>query len=206
MVMASSKPTRGYGALEGFLARKRSTMANRLLSPCPSGRVLDIGCGQYPVFLARSRFHEKYGLDREEGRCYTGSGSLNEIRFSTFDADIDKVLPFPLEFFDAVTMLAVIEHLGREVLEGLAKEVFRVLAPSGCFVLTTPAAWTEPLLKALAKAGLVSSEEIDEHKDLYNRRTVEDILAKAGFSRDSITSGFFEWGMNIWVRAVKNPS
>src|SRR2546423_15607544 len=57
--------TRGHGLLEGFLARQRVRRANSLIpESARAGRVLDIGCGTYPLFLLSTAFHERYGLDR----------------------------------------------------------------------------------------------------------------------------------------------
>jgi len=56
--------TRGSGLLEGFLARQRSRQARTLIPPSSgNGRVLDIGCGSYPLFLVGSEFAEKFGLE-----------------------------------------------------------------------------------------------------------------------------------------------
>lgn len=50
---------------------------------------------------------------------------------------------------------------------------------------------------------LVNADEIDEHKDAYDCRTIEDILVEGGFDRVDIKCGYFELGMNIWVTATR---
>ena len=56
-------------------------------------------------------------------------------------------------------------------------ETSRVLKPDGTFIITTPAPWTDLLLKMMAKLGLVSRIEIEEHKAMYGRKEIGSILA-----------------------------
>ena len=57
--------TRGSGLLEGFPAHLRARWANRLIpGGLPRGRILDIGCGSIPYFLAPGSFKEKFAIDR----------------------------------------------------------------------------------------------------------------------------------------------
>ncbi|GJM27362.1 MAG: hypothetical protein DHS20C16_37770 [Phycisphaerae bacterium] len=192
------RATRGHGLLEGFLARQRMTMADRLIPDAArAGRVLDIGCGSFPLFLTQTQFAEKFGVDRTSGRGGEGIALLDH------DVSQDSPLPFEDAYFDVVTMLAVFEHLDRPAMTRLASEIIRVLRPGGCYVLTTPAAWTNPILQVLSRVGLVSAEEIDEHEPLYGLPEISAILSAAGFIGGRIESGYFELGLNTWVRAVK---
>ena len=61
----SNRPTRGGGLLETWLAQLRAKQANKLIpNTLRSGRILDIGCGSYPYFLAHTFFRERVGVDR----------------------------------------------------------------------------------------------------------------------------------------------
>jgi SAM-dependent methyltransferase len=113
------------------------------------------------------------------------------------------VLPYPDAHFDAVTMLAVFEHLRKERLPLILDEVRRVLRSGGVVVLTTPAGWTEPILNTLARLGLISAVEIDEHQDTYDRAAVLGYLHAAGFTPDRVRAGSFELGMNLWFAATR---
>ena len=119
------------------------------------------------------------------------------------DVSSDRILPFADEFFDVVTMLAVFEHLERQVLLDLVGEIKRVLVPKGSLVLTTPARWTTGMLKLMSKLSLVSRDEIDEHEAQYSRSQIVELLAQGGFDRRRIESGTFELGMNLWARAMR---
>ena len=57
--------TRGHGLLEPFLARQRAKIANRLIPhELRLGRILDIGCGTFPYFLAHTEFEKKFAIDQ----------------------------------------------------------------------------------------------------------------------------------------------
>lgn len=67
-------------------------------------------------------------------------------------------------------MLAVIEHIEPERLDGIIGEVRRILKSGGLLIITTPASWTDGLLRFMARLHLVSRTEIDEHKAAYTLR------------------------------------
>ena len=107
------------------------------------------------------------------------------------------------DFFDVVTMLAVLEHIEPPGIPDLMREVYRVLKTGGVFILTTPTSWTDGFLRLLAKLRLVSQVEIADHKDVYTHNKVRDILREARFPEKNISLGYFEAFMNIWARASK---
>lgn len=192
--------TRGHGLLEGFLARQRTSRAEALLASTPlSGRVLDIGCGTYPLFLLQSRFAERFGIDRVAPAELSAPG-LTILRRDIADPG---GLPFEADYFDAVTMLAVFEHIETTTLARLLREVHRVLHAGGAYVMTTPASWTEGILSVMARVGLVSREEVGEHKGAYTHAEITSMLRASGFDPTLIRRGAFEAGMNLWVRAEK---
>ena len=201
--MDARNATRGYGMLEDFLARKRAGMADNLILPAHRrGRIADIGCGNYPVFLMRTEFAEKYGLDKISP---SNAKEMQEydINFVRCDIEEGERLPFQNEYLDVVTMLAVFEHIEPEVLPGILEEIHRVLKRGGMFILTTPAYWTDGILRVMAKLNLVSPVEIEEHKDAYSTRKIYHLLTASPFSGDKIKHGYFEALMNIWVTAEK---
>ncbi len=198
--------TRGNGLLEGFLARQRSAVAERLIPQgARRGSILDIGCGAVPLFLINTRFDKRFGLDRlAQDRCIAApDGGL--VQIVTHDVEKPGKLPFDEGRFSVVTMLAVIEHIETAGASVLLREARRVLCSGGILVLTTPAAWTDTLLRGMAAVRLVSHEEIREHKAAYTRARLADVLEEAGFARDRVELGTFELGMNIWAKATKQP-
>ena len=194
------KATRGYGLLEGFLARKRAEMANKLIpSHLRKGRILDIGCGTYPFFLFNTSFSEKYGLDKAVQESDFNTFQKDRIHLKHYNVEQEGIIPFDNGYFDVVTMLAVFEHIEPRRLIDILKETHRVLKPGGMFIMTTPASWTDGLLRLMAKLMLVSPVEIEEHKDTYTAQKIASILETGGFPKELIRYGYFECFMNIWV-------
>jgi len=113
-------------------------------------RLLDIGCGD-GFFLKRKNTAEGYGLDKLSG-----------------DEVVD-VLDFPDDYFDCVTMLAVIEHIRKPEL--ILREIHRVLKPGGKFIFTTPKKKAEKFIK------LYTRDVENEHKGYFDYDIVKKMAA-----------------------------
>lgn len=196
--------TRGNGLLESVLARQRAKMANRLISAnWRTGVIADIGCGNYPYFLLNTEFKQKYGLDKIANDCYFSKAAADNITILNYDLECEFDFPLSEDSCDAITMLAVLEHIEPEFVPPMLSQVHAALRKGGGVVLTTPAFWTQPILNILSAMGLVSKEEIAEHKKAYRLSDIFKILQSAGFEQNNINGGYFELGMNLWVRAIK---
>jgi SAM-dependent methyltransferase len=204
MVTSTENATRGYGLLEGFLARQRYKMAERLIPDhFRRGRILDIGCGLSPIFLITTSFSEKYGLDKNIREEHIKKQTTDGIVLLRFDLEEESRLPFPDDSFDVVTMLAVFEHIEPSKLQNILQEIHRILKEGGRYILTTPAWWIDKLLRSMSKIGFVSRVEIEEHKSLYNPKKISLLLQQANFSSENIRFGYFEMFANIWMTAIK---
>lgn len=193
--------TRGKGLLEPLLARLRAQRANRLIpSELREGRILDIGCGSYPYFLSHTVFRQKFAVDQLPP---TEHGQRLNIHWYTLDLNAAPHLPFEDDFFSAVTLLAVVEHLNPQSMAELFRETYRVLQPGGVVVMTTPAAWSDGLLKFMARLGLVSAEEIREHVFAYTLPLLGWYFGRAGFEMTKLQFGYFEFMLNMWAVAKK---
>ncbi len=196
--------TRGFGFLERFLSKQRSKIANRLISFArKNGSILDIGCGAFPLFLLNTNFSKKYGLDKIIQKNYDEKFQEQKITFINYDIEKETIMPFNDCSFDVVTILAIIEHIQPEIAAKVLKEIYRILKTGGMCIITTPASWTGPLLKLMAKLRLVSPIEIEEHKYAYSHTTIASVLQEATFSKDKLQIGYFEMFMNIWATAIK---
>ena len=194
--------TRGRGLLEPILARWRTERANRLIPPAlREGRILDIGCGSFPYFLAHTAFREKFAVDQLPLSAEAAVG--NKIEFFELDLNREPALPFEAEYFDAVSLLAVVEHLSPDSMAALFTECRRVLRPGGMVVLTTPAAWADGLLHLMAHLNLVSAEEIHEHAFAYTLPLIGWHFGQAGFEMKKLSFGYFELMLNMWATATK---
>lgn len=92
----------------------------------PIERHLDIGCGD-GYFLKRSKARERYGIDHLLGD------------------DVRDVSRFPSNFFDCITMLAVVEHLKDPSV--LHTHILPALKPQGRLIMTTPKKSAEALIR-----------------------------------------------------------
>ena len=194
--------TRGRGLLEPLLARLRTQRANRLIpADLRSGRILDIGCGSYPYFLAHTVFQEKFAVDQLPMSEDTAVN--HHIEFFTLNLNQEPQLPFDDEFFSVVTLLAVVEHLNPDSMAVLFRESRRVLKPGGTVILTTPAAWSDGLLHFMARLNLVSAEEIHEHAFAYTLPLLGWHFGQAGFEMTKVKFGYFEFMLNMWATAQK---
>ena len=55
----------------------------------------------------------------------------------------------------------------------------------------------------MARTGLISKEEIHEHKHNQTKAEIEKVIKSAGFSENNIKSGYFELGLNMWFLIKK---
>lgn len=196
------KYTRGRGLLEPLLARLRTQRANRLIpAELRAGRILDIGCGSYPYFLAHTAFKEKFAVDQLPMPAETAT--RNRIEFFELNLNQAPKLPFEADYFDAVSLLAVVEHLNPDSMAVLFQECRRVLREGGIVVLTTPAAWSDGILHTMAHLNLVSAEEIHEHAFAYTMPLIGWHFGQAGFPMTRVKFGYFEFMLNMWATATK---
>jgi len=108
--MAHQRVTRGTGLLEGFLARARARRADALISSdLRGGRILDIGCGSTPYFLAHTSFKEKFAIDQSH------PAEAGDIRWHALDLNRSPEIPFEDGFFAAAVERGVFHVLPREV-------------------------------------------------------------------------------------------
>ena len=194
-----ARNTRGYGFLEPFLAKQRAHVADQLIpDELRQGRILDIGCGSFPYFLSHTYFKEKFAIDQLKK-----PQSISKINWFTLNLNDKPFLPFEDQYFSAITMLAVVEHLSPGSVVSLFTDVYRTLKPGGKLIITTPAAWSDGLLKVLARLKLVSKEEIDEHKFVYTLPLLGWYFGRAGFEMEFVKFGYFEILLNLWATATR---
>jgi len=202
MAGTETKYTRGKGLLEPLLARLRTQRANGLIpQKLREGRILDIGCGSYPYFLAHTAFKEKFAVDQLP--LSRELAERNQIEFFELNLNAEPKLPFAESYFDVVTLLAVVEHLNPESMAILFRESHRVLRPGGMVILSTPAAWSDGLLRLMARLNLVSAEEIHEHAFAYTLPLIGWHFGQAGFKMTQVKFGYFEFMLNMWATAKK---
>ena len=105
-----------------------------------SSRILDCGCGHggLSVYLSYHLRKAVSGVDVSPValRMARRLARRLNVRCTFKQADIEKRLPFPSNYFSLVIMLHVIEHLTSP--EKALREVARVLKPNGLAILISP--------------------------------------------------------------------
>lgn len=113
--------------------------------PKPPAKVLDVGCaGSFSPLLLASFGYETSGIDIREYAI------INKIKFNNFQflkEDIRKT-SFPDNYFDAITAVSTVEHIGLSGRHGSNEdpdgdknaflEMKRILKPKGMILLTVP--------------------------------------------------------------------
>lgn len=178
--------------LDKFIREVRMRKAEKLIN---GGIVYDIGCDD-GTFLRRikNKIKEGKGFDKNTVGGKEDNLTLKNILIK------DKI-PASNESVDYITMLAVLEHLDNP--EKILKECNRILKKDGMLILTTPHPRNKKVLDLLCKLGLVEwgKDEIEEHKEYFNKEKILEILDKSGFKK--INHRLFEFGLNNFVVAQK---
>ncbi|GEM_PF-542429 len=100
-------------------------------------RVLEVGSGSgYGAFYLSHRAKEVIGIDLDAANISQASRMFRRPNLSYRVMDATR-MEFPDGRFDVVGQFQVIEHLPEASLAPFVKEVARVLAPEGCFVVST---------------------------------------------------------------------
>jgi ubiquinone/menaquinone biosynthesis C-methylase UbiE len=186
--------TRNEPFLEPILREMR---LRRVISHIPKNSVvLDVGCGISAAFLKAISPHIKQGFGVDFKVENTQFGNLK-----TTQLKLESNLPFEDATFDAVTMLAVLEHIEQE--QQILREIHRVLVPGGKLILTVPSVWSQPILEFLAyKLKIVSEAEIRDHKRYYNREKLKKVLTKDN-SFQEFNHQYFQLWMNNFCTVNK---
>lgn len=142
-------------ALDRFIQRWRMRQALRFI---PAGaRVIDIGAHEGELFRALG------------GRLQRGYG-IEPLRPAVLTRDNYTVVPgyFPAVRpaegnWDAVTMLAVLEHVPAKEQPALAAACQELLKPGGRVIITVPAKAVDHILAALRFLRLIDGMSLEEH-------------------------------------------
>jgi len=178
---------RDFNELDFFIQKKRLKLIEQYVPP--NATVLDLGCGFYPQNLINlnNKISRGVGIDRDI------PAKAPSTKIQLIKADIIKSLPLPDSEFDCVLILAVLEHL--DFPGEIIRECARVLKPGGRLIITIPSNYSRPRLLTLAMLGLISREEIFDHKHYFNKQAVETMLGNAGLKM--VLSRWYNLRLNL---------
>jgi SAM-dependent methyltransferase len=163
-------------------------------------RVLDVGCHDGALFRRLGpELGEGIGLDP----ALVGPirGERYELRPGSFPAEA----PDEPGSFDAVTMLAVLEHIPPDQQPALAEAVHRLLKPGGRVILTVPSPRVDTILDVLTRVRALDGMEADQHYG-FRPDDVEPLMLAAGL--DLVAHHTFQLGLNhlfVFRRPPRTP-
>ena len=161
----------------------RARVARRWIPP--QDRVLDIGCHQ-GEFLRQlgDGIGPSLGLDPL-------AVPEENARFRLLAEPFREPLPLGDASFDAVVMLATLEHIRDK--EPLARECFRLLRPGGRVIITVPSSGVDRIVDLLVRVRLADGMSLDEHHG-FDPVDTPAIMARHGFLLEH--RGQFQCGLN----------
>jgi 2-polyprenyl-3-methyl-5-hydroxy-6-metoxy-1,4-benzoquinol methylase len=168
----------------------RDIRIRRALRHVPVGAVvLDIGCDDGALFVAAGgSIQEGVGVDPTL-RCSSEAG---RVRFIA-DSFPTGELAASDGAFDAITLLAVLEHVPLERLPSWRDECTRLLKKGGVVVATVPSPRVDRILHVLMRMKLIAGMSLHEHHGLDQTR-IPEIFTEGAF--EEIARERFELGLN----------
>lgn len=154
--------TRKTGARSFWHFQKFDTVL-RLLTKKRDKKILDIGCsaGSFLGMVSEENFGEQVGVDIAQNQIdYAKKYQTPFRQFLKIDDNNSLTQKFSSDYFDAVTLIEVIEHLNHEQIREILSSAAEILKKDGELVITTPnylSSW--PILEQIISYTLKPSYE-----------------------------------------------
>ena len=169
-------------------------------------RVLDVGCADGTLFRQVRGLGASVGMDPDLELDHTPE--IPNVRF------IRGLFPqallaneWPRMIFDAITMLAVLEHITPDQHPALVSGCARLLRQGGQLIITVPSPAVDHMLAVLTTMRLVHGMSLEQHHGFEPHQTA-DIFSAHGFQ--PIAHHRFQLGLNnlfVFQRdAIEAPS
>ena len=142
-------------ALDRFIQRWRMRQAMRFIPA--AARVIDVGAHEGELFHALgTRLQEGFGIEPLR------KDPLTAANFTIVPGFFPASRP-PAGDWDAVTMLAVLEHVPTKEQPALAAACHELLKPGGRVIITVPAKAVDHILAGLRFLRLIDGMSLEEH-------------------------------------------
>ncbi len=172
-------------ALDRFIQRWRMRQAMRFIRA--GARVIDVGAHEGELFHALGKnLGEGYGIEplRQTPRV--------ETNFTVVPGFFPAVRPADAGW-DAVTMLAVLEHVPTREQPALAAACHALLKPGGRVIITVPAKAVDQILATLRFLRLIDGMSLEEHYGFEPADTLK-LFSAPGFRL--LQQSRFQAGLN----------
>ena len=142
----------------------------------PQARLLDVGCADGALFhrLRSLLGTGGVGIDHD----------LPETRIlhdaTLYPGDFPHDLPDDVGMFDAITMLAVLEHVPSAEQPSLGAACAKHLRPGGRLILSVPSALVDPILDVMKAVRLIDGMSLEEHHG-FDVNATPAVFSSAGF-------------------------
>lgn len=149
--------------------------------------VLDIGCYDAIVFQKLGK-NLKYGVGIDP--------LINPIKAFNYElvtGYFPKDLTEKNQYFDAITLTAVLEHIPYEILDEFAQNCFLHLKPKGIIAITVPDPLVDDILKILIKLRILDGMSLEEHHG-YDVALTVPLFERVGLKL--IKKEIFQLGLN----------
>lgn len=134
--------------------------------------ILDAGCGSGRELQDLAAYGNVHGIELDpDAAAYAASRAVGEVQVGRVEE-----LPWEDGKFDLITCLDVLEHVPDD--RGAMVELRRVSKPGGWLLATVPA---YPSLWSL-------HDKANHHYRRYSRRSLQSVLASAGWNLQRITA------------------
>jgi SAM-dependent methyltransferase len=160
----------------------------------PAGaNVLDIGCHQGELLeILGGRIGPSVGYDPlavpREGP-----------RYRLVPEPFREPMPFADESFDAILMLATLEHIRDK--SPLGREGLRLLRPCGRLIITVPSPAVDRIVAALHRLRLADGMSLEEHHG-FDPRSTPEVFGRYGF--ELAHQRRFQLGLN-YLYVLRKP-
>lgn len=167
--------------------------------------LLDVGCGQDVLY---HKFLEYHFPDNIHRFTYVGLDPLIDKKkvknsITVVTTQYEKYLQATKDQYDLITIFAVLEHVDDPT--DLMVVLSQLLAVGGYLIGTTPTKPAKPVLEFLSyKLGYIAEREIDEHKNYFDRNSIQKIF-RAVTKNDSFYTfhKYFETVLNNFFLVKK---
>ncbi|MFA5792105.1 MAG: class I SAM-dependent methyltransferase [Candidatus Paceibacterota bacterium] len=153
----------------------------------PGSKILDVGCENGELYQYLGKNLKKYvGIDVQAVRR-----EVNDFNF--INGSFPEDLPIGNKEFDAVVMLAVVEHLDEKSLAKLNQTCHDILKQHGLLIMTIPSPVVDKILLMLRALKIVHAETLHEHHG-FLPDNINNYILENDF--DLICHEKFELGLN----------